>query len=153
MPGSSNGGRKRRGTCRRKRAELDAYCRALLARFANPRIRHQLAQIAADGSQKLPIRILPVIAPSGPRAGFPLPRTRILASWICHLRGMGAPVSDVRATALVAAASGPIPTAAARVLAELDPALADDEAVLAAVVGQVQGFCAGPVGSARAADA
>ncbi len=134
-------------------AELDAYRRALLARFTNPRIRHQLAQIAADGSQKLPIRILPVLRQERAEGRIPLAGTRILASWICHLRGMGAPVSDVRATALVAAASGPIATAAARVLAELDPALADDEAVLAAVVGQVQRFCAGPVGSARAADA
>ena len=34
---------------------------ALLDRFANPRMHHRLAQIAADGSQKLPVRILPVL--------------------------------------------------------------------------------------------
>ncbi|MFD0823808.1 mannitol dehydrogenase family protein, partial [Micromonospora zhanjiangensis] len=38
-------------------AEVAAYRAALLRRFANPRIRHLLAQIAADGSQKLPIRL------------------------------------------------------------------------------------------------
>ena len=41
--------------------EVAAYRAALLDRFANPRIRHLLAQIAADGSQKVPIRILPTV--------------------------------------------------------------------------------------------
>ena len=41
--------------------DLARYREALLERFANPRMRHLLAQIAADGSQKLPIRILPVL--------------------------------------------------------------------------------------------
>ena len=38
-----------------------AYEAQLLDRFANPRIAHLLAQIAADGSQKLPVRILPAL--------------------------------------------------------------------------------------------
>lgn len=37
---------------------LPAYVRDILRRFANPGIRHELAQIAWDGSQKLPFRIL-----------------------------------------------------------------------------------------------
>ncbi len=41
--------------------EVAAYRAALVDRFANPRIRHRLDQIAADGSQKLPVRILPVL--------------------------------------------------------------------------------------------
>jgi fructuronate reductase len=122
--------------------DLDAYRCALLTRFANSRIRHQLAQIAADGSQKLPIRILPVLRAERAEGRIPLAATRILASWICHLRGMGAPVSDVRAATVVAKASGPTPTAARRVLGELDPALGDDEAVVAAVVDQVHEFAA-----------
>ncbi|WMT85489.1 mannitol dehydrogenase family protein [Pelagibacterium sp. 26DY04] len=36
--------------------DLFAYRDALLRRFANPALRHQLAQIAVDGSQKLPQR-------------------------------------------------------------------------------------------------
>jgi fructuronate reductase len=41
-------------------ADLDvrAYIRAILQRFRNPGMEHALAQIAMDGSQKLPIRIL-----------------------------------------------------------------------------------------------
>ena len=40
----------------------DAYIDAILARFRNPDISHLLAQIAWDGSQKLPVRILGTIA-------------------------------------------------------------------------------------------
>ena len=39
-----------------------AYIDAILARFRNPAIRHRLAQIAWDGSQKLPVRLLSTIA-------------------------------------------------------------------------------------------
>ncbi|MDX3772967.1 mannitol dehydrogenase family protein [Chromatiaceae bacterium AAb-1] len=44
-------------------AELDVkqYSADILARFRNPAIRHLLSQIAWDGSQKMPMRILPVI--------------------------------------------------------------------------------------------
>jgi Mannitol dehydrogenase C-terminal domain len=38
-----------------------AYTSALLERFGNRRVRHQLSQIAPDGSRKLPIRIFPTL--------------------------------------------------------------------------------------------
>ena len=38
--------------------DVPAYIAAILARFRNPAIVHRLSQIAWDGSQKLPIRIL-----------------------------------------------------------------------------------------------
>jgi fructuronate reductase len=43
---------------------LDAgtYVDAILERFRNPAIHHKLSQIAWDGSQKLPVRLLPTIA-------------------------------------------------------------------------------------------
>lgn len=43
--------------------ELDAkqYSQDILQRFRNPAIRHLLSQIAWDGSQKIPMRILPII--------------------------------------------------------------------------------------------
>jgi fructuronate reductase len=45
-------------------AELDvaAYRRELMARFDNPTLRHRTRQIAMDGSQKLPQRLLATIA-------------------------------------------------------------------------------------------
>jgi fructuronate reductase len=42
--------------------DLAAYAQAILARFRNPEIRHLLSQIAWDGSQKLPFRILGTVA-------------------------------------------------------------------------------------------
>ena len=38
--------------------DIGAYQSALLARFANPTLHHRLSQIAMDGSQKLPQRLL-----------------------------------------------------------------------------------------------
>ncbi len=38
--------------------DVGGYKRALLARFRNPALRHRLRQIAADGSQKLPQRVV-----------------------------------------------------------------------------------------------
>ncbi|MGJ8693364.1 MAG: mannitol dehydrogenase family protein [Thalassotalea sp.] len=44
-----------------KELNVKAYSQDILARFRNPAIRHLVAQIAWDGSQKLPMRILPII--------------------------------------------------------------------------------------------
>jgi len=40
----------------------NAYADTILERFRNPAIHHRLSQIAWDGSQKLPVRLLPSIA-------------------------------------------------------------------------------------------
>jgi fructuronate reductase len=119
-------------------ADLDAYRRALLDRFANPRMHHQLAQIGADGSQKLPIRILPVLRAERSAGRMPTGATLVLAAWICCLRGLGAPVSDVRAQTVVPLAAGPLPDAVRRVLHGLDPALGEDAEVVATVLQQYQ---------------
>ncbi|MDB5433210.1 MAG: Mannitol dehydrogenase domain [Caulobacter sp.] len=42
--------------------DLPAYAADILARFRNPAIRHKLSQIAWDGSQKLPFRLLGTIS-------------------------------------------------------------------------------------------
>ena len=94
--------------------DLARYREALLERFANPRMRHRLAQIAADGSQKLPIRILPVLRAERSAGRMPEGAARVLAAWIGHLRGAGAPVADPRADELVALAAGPLPQAVRR---------------------------------------
>lgn len=67
--------------------DLHGYTRELMARFANSAVRHRLAQIAMDGSQKLPQRLL---APLRERmaAGQASPRiARAVAAWIIHLEG------------------------------------------------------------------
>ncbi|MDQ1723426.1 MAG: fructuronate reductase, partial [Frankiaceae bacterium] len=96
--------------------ETDAYREALLARWRNPRIEHRLAQIAGDGSQKLPVRVLPVARAELAAGREPLAAAGILAAWIAHLRGAGAPVTDTQAATFVQAASGPPELAVPRVL-------------------------------------
>ena len=124
-------------TCRRHlpapEAELSAYCAALAERFANPRMRHSLAQIATDGSQKLPVRLLPVLRKERDAGRLPEPTVVMLAAWIRHVRGAGAPVKDVRAADLAGLATGSLGDAVPRLLVALDPALADDAELVAAV--------------------
>jgi fructuronate reductase len=65
---------------------LAAYRQSILRRFENPAMRHLLAQIAWDGSQKLPIRILGTIA-DALRAGRPLARLAVpIAAWMHFVR-------------------------------------------------------------------
>jgi fructuronate reductase len=118
-------------------AEIADYRAALLDRWANPRIRHRLAQIAADGSQKVPIRVLPVLRLER-EAGRAAPgAVRALAAWIAHLRGAGAPVRDAAAEAFTTAARGEPGPAVHAVLTLLDAAdLADDD-LIAAVVSEM----------------
>lgn len=62
--------------------DLDAYIDAVLGRFRNPFIRHTLAQIAWDGSQKLPVRLIPTLLDAH-AAGRPTARLATpLAGWM-----------------------------------------------------------------------
>lgn len=115
--------------------ELRSYRAALFERFGNPRIRHALAQIAADGSQKLPVRVLPALRHERQRGELPLGATRVLAAWVCHLRGLGAPVKDAAAAALPRT-DGTLPDAVRAVLTSFDPGLAADTPVVDAVLEQ-----------------
>lgn len=66
--------------------DLHAYIRAILHRFGNPNMHHALAQIAMDGSQKLPIRILGTVR-DALVAGRPLDRLCLpLAAWMRFVR-------------------------------------------------------------------
>ncbi len=118
--------------------EVTAYEAALGERFANTKVHDQLARIAEDGSEKLPVRVLPVLRAERAAGQLPTAATRILAAWLCHLRGLGAPVRDVRAAALVPLAAGPVRGAARRVLGALDPDLGSDTELVSAVAEQCQ---------------
>jgi fructuronate reductase len=62
--------------------DLAEYAEAILARFRNPEIRHYLAQIAWDGTQKLPFRILGTLTETL-GAGRSIERLAIpLAAWM-----------------------------------------------------------------------
>jgi fructuronate reductase len=109
--------------------DLAEYRRRLLDRFAAPGIRHLLRQIAVDGSQKLPLRILPVLRLE--RAAGRLPDAAVtgLAAWLGYLRG--GDVQDARAAELVPLAQGADPVR--QVLSAVDPDLAADPELVTAL--------------------
>jgi fructuronate reductase len=66
--------------------DLSIYIQAILKRFRNPAIRHALAQIAWDGSQKLPFRLLGTIV-DDLQAGRPIDRLCVpVAAWFHFVR-------------------------------------------------------------------
>jgi len=93
------------------KAELAAYRDALLARFANPALKHRTWQIAMDGSQKLPQRLLGTIR-DRLAAGAPFSRLALgVAAWMRYVTGIdeqgGAiDVKDPHAARLRAIADG-----------------------------------------------
>lgn len=97
-------------------AELESYRASLLARFRNPKIRHNLAQIAVDGSLKLPVRIVPTLSAELATGRVPEGSCRAIAAWVLHLRGRGTPVSDVNSARMDALVNGSLGSAVAAVL-------------------------------------
>jgi fructuronate reductase len=68
--------------------DFAAYRASLLERFANPALAHRTQQIAMDGSQKLPQRLLAPIRERLAR-GLPIPRLALaVAAWMHYLRGI-----------------------------------------------------------------
>ena len=85
--------------------DLSAYADALLGRFANPALHHRLAQIAMDGSQKIPQRWLETLAWHQARGARCRSLEAAIAAWIAFLRS-GAPIDDPLADRLREAAAG-----------------------------------------------
>ncbi len=85
--------------------DLPAYCEAILKRFRNPAIKHLLSQIAWDGSQKLPIRILSSLSEALAR-GNDISRLCVpLAAWMRFVRAKavrGETITDPLAADLLA---------------------------------------------------
>jgi len=114
-------------------AELLTYRAHLLERFANPAIEHRLAQIAADGSVKLPVRILPTLRAERAAGRMPIGAARALAGWTVHLRH-GTERSDPRLGEFSSMAEDELTRAVPAVLAGLDPPLAEDPDLVGVVV-------------------
>jgi fructuronate reductase len=89
--------------------DVGAYGRALMARFANPALQHQTAQIARDGSQKLPMRLFATAAARAAH-GLASPHVALaVAAWLRFLKGRaddGTPltIEDPKQDALLGAA-------------------------------------------------
>lgn len=74
--------------------DLAGYAEALIARFANSQLHHRTGQIACDGSQKLPQRLLAPLA-DNLRAGRPAPLAALaIAGWMQVARDQGAALTD-----------------------------------------------------------
>ena len=122
--------------------DVTDYRNALVERFTNPRIRHLLAQIAADGSQKIPIRVVPVLRRELAGGRIPAGAVRVVAAWINHLRGAGVPVKDAD-DRVVELAAGPLDEAVTRILDFLDPALTADQRLVDAVAASCTELASG----------
>ncbi len=103
--------------------DLPAYCASLLTRYRNPAIRHRTWQIAMDGSQKLPQRLLGTIADRLAQGSVPKGLCLAVAGWMRYVGGLdetGQPI-DVRDPLAdrLRAASDSAPDVAGKVMALL----------------------------------
>ncbi|WGL51092.1 mannitol dehydrogenase family protein [Nocardioides sp. BP30] len=62
-----------------------AYGGQVLDRFANPALRHRTAQVAMDGSQKLPLRVLPTVRARLDAGATPEGGALIVAAWMAYV--------------------------------------------------------------------
>ncbi len=101
------------------------YAEALKDRFRNSAIEHRLAQIAMDGSQKVPQRLLATIAEMHAAGGTASAAARGVAAWIAHFDGPH--LDDPLAGRLreVGRSTGPARIAAALGIREVFGELAD----------------------------
>jgi fructuronate reductase len=80
--------------------DLVKYANELFLRFANPALQHRLAQIAMDGSQKIPQRWLPTLAHHQRQGRQCFAILTALAAWLRHIRGDNGKVDDPEASFL-----------------------------------------------------
>ena len=122
-----------------------AYGQAALDRFTNPTIGHTTIQIAMDGSQKLPYRLLGTITDLRRSGASPRWATLILAAWMRFVRGVAddgsqLPLNDPLAqrirTAIAGAADTPegLATALFGISEIFGPELAEDMTLRTMVV-------------------
>ncbi len=77
--------------------DLHGYAEQVLRRFSDPGLPYTTAKVASDGSQKLPVRLIPTVR-SRVHAGVPAPRcVQLLAAWaacLCGPRASAFAISD-----------------------------------------------------------
>ncbi len=83
-----------------------AYRAALLERFANAGSTTSWPGSPPTDRRSCRSAMLPVLRAERPPNRLPAGALRVVAAWICHLRGLGAPVSDARADEVVPLADG-----------------------------------------------
>jgi fructuronate reductase len=118
------------------------YGASVLERFANPAIEHRTLQVAMDGSQKLPQRLLHTIGERRAAGEMPTYAALAVASWIRFTggvadNGQALPLDDPLADTIRTTAEGFVePTRRVRaLLALLEPEFADDAELIAEIAG------------------
>lgn len=137
------------------RAGMDAYARALTGRFLNTALRHRTAQIAMDGSQKVPQRLLAAIADRRAQRRGHDALTTAVAAWIAYVASRKGAVDDPMAARFTALAEACLPDHAAFAgrmvgLRAVFADLADDGAFRDAVVARASALVERGVGAALA---
>jgi fructuronate reductase len=116
----------------------ERYGRTVLARFANPDLGHRTLQVAMDGSQKLPQRLLGTVADRRAAGVLPAWAALVIAAWIRFVRGyaddgrplpLDDPLADKLRAAVDAAGDAPadLVDALFGISAVFPPELADDD--------------------------
>jgi fructuronate reductase len=70
--------------------DLPDYCEQLMTRFANPALLHSTAQVAMDGSQKLPNRVLGTIRDRFAAGATPQAAALVVAAWMAYVASAAA---------------------------------------------------------------
>jgi fructuronate reductase len=133
-----------------------AYGKQVLERFANPALRHRTRQVGMDGSQKLPVRLLPTIRHRLAVGAQPRWATLAVAAWMTCVvagtdaRGRALALDDPLADRLRTAVGGTSDPAVAveRLLGVrevFDEELAGSEVFRALLTEDVAGLLAGSV--------
>jgi fructuronate reductase len=92
--------------------DLTAYGASVLERFANPALRHRTAQVAMDGSVKLPVRLLGTVRDRLAVGAEPRLASLAVAAWMAYVaigvdaNGRELPLDDPLASTLRAAVGG-----------------------------------------------
>ncbi len=123
--------------------DLREYGAQVLDRMRNRALRHRCAQIAMDGSLKVPIRLLGTVRDRLAAGAMPRWACLAVAAWLRHVTvatddaGRPVEVSDPRAGDLRRLAHDPV-----RLLAAVAPDLADHAEVAARIRADLADFAA-----------
>ena len=113
---------------------IPEYREALRERFGNTRIAHHLSQIAADGTTKLRMRALPVLAAERSHGRSGAGSALMLAAWIDYVAGEHEAKDPL--SAAIRTANGLVGAArVAALLGLVSPQLSDDPQIVSLVAG------------------
>ena len=117
---------------------LRAYCQDLRARYENPRIRYQLAQIGTDGSLKIPVRWVPAATGTLAQSLIPTAFARGMAAFALYVQH--GDVRDARRDQVLACRQSDAHATLRALLPLLAPTIADNAAMLAAIDAEIDQF-------------